>query len=85
MHEDPTIMRWGFASFVVIGSLLVAMAVCWLHEHEIYVLRSVQRFLHRPIGEVLIVLVCVGGLVQYDVICSNKLEMSISKYYLGVY
>lgn len=65
IEEDVTIARWGFAAMLVFASLMAAAFVCWLHEHGIHPSKPVLKFLHRPFGEVLIVLVCVGGLVHH--------------------
>ena len=65
IEEDVTIARWGFAAMLVFASLMAAVFVCWLHEHGIHPSKPVLEFLHRPFGEVLIVLVCVGGLVHH--------------------
>ena len=65
IEENITVARWGFASMLVASSLLAAAFLCWLHKHDIHLSESILRFLRRPIGEVLIVLVCVGGLVQH--------------------
>lgn len=65
VEEDVTIARWGFAAMLIFASLLTADFLCWLHEHGIHLSEPILKFLRRPIGEVLIVLVCVGGLVQH--------------------
>lgn len=65
IEEDVTIARWGFAAMLVFASLMAAAFVCWLHEHGIHPSKPVLKFLHRPFGEVLIVLVCVGGLIHH--------------------
>ena len=65
IEEDVTIARWGFAAMLIFASLMAAAFVYWLHEHGIHPSKPVIKFLHRPLGEVLIVLVCVGGLVHH--------------------
>lgn len=50
---------------LVFVSLLAAAFVCWLHEHGIHPSKPVIKFLHRPLGEVLIVLVCIGAFVHH--------------------
>ena len=65
IEEDATIARLGFAAMLVFVSLLAAAFVCWLHEHGIHPSKPVIKFLHRPLGEVLIVLVCVGAFVHH--------------------
>ena len=53
-------------SMIATAALLLAAALIgWLHERNIHVLRRGLGFLHRPLGEALILLVCVVGLVHY--------------------
>lgn len=59
------IARWGFAAMLISASLMATVFVRWLHEQGIHPSKSVLKFLHRPFGEVLVVLVCVGGLVHH--------------------
>ena len=65
VEENAVIARWGFATMLIFASLMAAAFVCWLHEHGIHPSKSVIKFLHRPLGEVLIVLVCVGAFVHH--------------------
>ena len=64
-EEDMMIARWGFSSLLVIGSLLAAAFLCWLREQDIRLSEPILKFWRRPIGEVLIVLVSVCGLVHH--------------------
>ena len=64
-EENIMIARWGFAALLIFSSLMMAVLMCWLHEHDIHLSEPILKFLRRPVGEVLIVLVCVGGLVQH--------------------
>lgn len=64
-EEDLTVARWGLAAALTVSALLAAAFVCWLHEHGIYAPRQVFRFLRRPVGEVFVVLACIGGLVHH--------------------
>lgn len=64
-EEDMMIARWGFSSLLVIGSLLAAVFLRWLREQDIRLSEPILKFWRRPIGEVLIVLVSVCGLVHH--------------------
>lgn len=64
-EENIMIARWGFAALLIFSSLMMAVLMCWLHEHDLHLFEPILKFLRRPVGEVLIVLVCVGGLVQH--------------------
>ena len=65
IEEDVTIARFGIAAVLIFASLLAAAFLYWLHERDIHLSRPILKLLRRPVGEVLIVLVCVGGLVQH--------------------
>lgn len=65
VEEDVTIARWGLAATMVVGFLLTAAFLCWLHERDIHPFEPILKFMRRPVGEILLVLLCVGGLVQY--------------------
>ena len=64
-EENIMLARWGFAALLIFSSLVMAVLMCWLHEHDIHLSEPILKFLRRPVGEVLIVLVCAGGLVQH--------------------
>ena len=64
-EENIMLARWGFAALLIFSSLMMAVLMCWLHEHDIHLSEPILKFLRRPVGEVLIVLVCAGGLVQH--------------------
>ena len=63
--SDSSSVWWGLGGLVTFTVLTVAWFVCLLHSHGIRPFRLLHRLLHRPIGEVLLGLVCVGGFVQY--------------------
>ena len=65
IEEEMAVVGWGFSSMLVAGSLLAAAFFCWLHERDIHLSRPIVKLLHRPVGEVLIVLTCVGAFVHH--------------------
>ena len=64
-EENIMIARWGLAALLLLSSLMLVAFVCWLHERDIHLSKTIIRLLHRPIGEVMIVLVCVGAFVHH--------------------
>ncbi len=64
-EKELTIARLGLTAAVIFVPLLAAVFLRWLYEHDISVFKPILKFLRRPVGEVLIVLACVGGLVQH--------------------
>ena len=58
-------VRIGVLSVVVEALLLVIACLIWLHGRDIRIFKPILKLPRRPIGEVLIVFACVGGLVQH--------------------
>lgn len=63
--SDPFTVWWGLGGLAAFSALIVTWFVCLLRAQGVRPLRTLLTFLHRPIGEVLVGLVCVGGFVQY--------------------
>lgn len=55
----------GFAALAVIGLLLILATGRWLFQRGVRIVAPISGFLRRPVVEVLVVLVCVGGFVRY--------------------
>ena len=64
MCEDLTVAQWGLASMLFIGVFMFGIFLCWLHGRDIHISWPIIRFLHRPIGEVIVVLMCVFGFMK---------------------
>lgn len=64
----PVSTTWillGFAALAVIGLLLILATGRWLFQRGVRIVAPISGFLRRPVVEVLVVLVCVGGFVRY--------------------
>ena len=65
MIENPINAWFGICSVIVAGSLFAASLLLWLHERNIRFLRPLAGFVRRPWFEVAVLLLFVGGMVQY--------------------
>ena len=65
MIENPINAWFGICSVIVAGSLFAASLFLWLHERNIRFLRPLAGFVRRPWFEVAVLLLFVGGMVQY--------------------
>lgn len=62
---DIATLWWRLAAMLAVGCMLTATFICWLREHDIHPFEPILMFLRRPVGEILIVVACVGGFVQH--------------------
>lgn len=56
---------WGLLGVLPVAVMLAIPAARWFRRHRIDVFHPIVTWFHRPVGEMVILAACVGGIVQY--------------------